>query len=185
MALDPTEFVVAGDGRIYVAPVGTAQPLDITVAPSATWVDLGYTTPDATTFKFDRDITDIMVWQSRESARAIITAEPKSVAFELLQINKVNWAFALGGGTTSGAAGAYLYTPPTPGVVDERALIIEWYDGANDFRFMIPRGMQNASVTFSGVRDDAVMLPIEFKILAPPTGVTNAWTMQTNSPDFA
>lgn len=185
MALDPTEIVVAGTGSIKVAPVGTAEPADIETAPSVTWVDLGFTTEDGVEFTFDRETTDIMGWQSRDPLRTIATAEPKSVKFTLLQLNKETWKFALGGGTTSGSLGLYLYEPPTPGSVDERALMIEMVDGAVTYRFIARRGMQQGAVAFSGVRDDATSLPIDFKVLAAPEGVTHPWVMQTNDADFA
>lgn len=185
MALDPTEIVVAGDGRIYVAPVGTAEPADIDTAPSATWIDLGYTTEDGVEFTFDRETTEIMGWQSRDPLRTIATAEPKMIKFTMLQLNKDTWKFALGGGTTSGSLGLYLYEPPTPGAVDERAMIVELWDGATKWRFISRRGMQSSATTFSGVRDDATSLPIEYKVLAAPSGVTHSWVMQTNDADFA
>ena len=185
MALDPSEIVVAGTGSIRVAPVGTAEPADIGETPSATWVDLGYTTTDGVEFTFDRTTQEIMAWQSMDPVRVLATAEPKSIAFSLEQISKETWQFALGGGTVSGTLGEYLFEPPVPGTVDERAMMVELVDGAKKYRFIFRRGMQNGAVTFSGVREDSTNLPIEYKVLAAPTGITHAYIMQTNDPSFA
>jgi hypothetical protein len=64
-------------------------------------------------------------------------------------------------------------------------MIVELWDGANKYRFISRRGIQQGAVTFSGVRDDATGLPIEYKLLAAPTGITHSWIMQTNDADFA
>ena len=181
----PHEIIFAQTGRIWAAPVGTAEPADAATAPSIAWLDLGYTTEDGVTLTFDKSVKEIMGWQSRDPLRIIIENEPKMIGFELMQNNPITMSYALGGGAwTEPTTGNALFTPPTPGVVDERAMIVELVDGTSVFRFHFRKTMQQASVALKGVRADASTLPIEASVLAPPAGVTDAYIIHTNAPAF-
>lgn len=181
---DGTDIVVAGTGKIWVGAVGAAEPAGIATTPGAGWTELGYVSPDGVQFSFDRTVSDIFGWQSRDPLRTIITEEPKTISFSLMQIHEDTWKYAMGGGAvTSDGAAAFIYTPPAAGAVDERALMVEFTDGAKDYRIIYRRTMVNGAVTFSTVREDATVLPIEVRVLAPSAG-TAAWVMQTNDAGF-
>lgn len=184
MSFEPDEVVVAGTGHIWVAPVGTTFPTNITAAVNdGNWIDLGYTTPDGVHPTFDRQSKDILVWQSREAVRTIITAVPKKFDFVLVQQNQNTWALACGGGTWSGSDPNYSYAPPDPAFVDERAGIIEWSDGDDDYRILIPKWLNKAPLDFMLRADDSQNLPISMSVLAADAGGAS-WTFQTNDPNL-
>ena len=181
---NPDQITVGANGRVYVAPVGTAAPASISAAPSATWDELGYINEDGVTFTDSKTIEPINVWQSFYPARRIMTAKDANAAFALMQWNGDTFPLAFGGGAiTEDAAGEYRYTPPAPGAIDERAMIVEWEDGDKSYRLVIPRGMVTDDVETQLVRTEVGELPIVFGVNGDE-GV-DPWYLQTDDPAFA
>lgn len=184
MGNDADQITVGGNGRVKVAPVGTAAPASISVAASATWVDLGYLDPDGVTFTDGKTVEPIDVWQSFYPARRIVTEKVANASFNLRQWNADTVPFAFGGGSvTEDAPGEYRYTPPAPGTIDERAMLIEWEDGSKKYRLILPRGMVEEDVETQLTKANAADLPITFGILG--TEGVDPWYTQTDDPAFA
>lgn len=186
MSLEAEEVRVAGTGHIYVAPVDTAFPTSITAAVShaAGWRELGYATKEGARFAFGREVNSIMGWQSFDPLRKIITALPKTVAFDLMQTNQNTWALGMGGGTfTEPSAGEYEYEPPDEDYVDHRALIVEMSDGDYDYRLCFRKALNENGVDFAFVRTDPLVFPITMGILAADGGL-KPFLVQTNDPNF-
>jgi hypothetical protein len=168
MALEPTHVVVAGTGAVYVAPEGTTLPIDL--APLASpWEDLGFVSEDGVTFTFSREQEEVNAWQSAEPVRVLVTNEPKTIAFDLLEFDRESILLAFRGGAFSGSTAPFTYTPPDAGTTDVRALVIDGVDGDETFRFCFPRVSLSGDVEFQLVRTDAVTLSMEFSVLASAT----------------
>jgi hypothetical protein len=181
---NPNEIVVGGNGRILVAEVGTAAPADITEAASASWTELGYVSDEGVTFTVGKEIEDVNVWQSFYAVRRLMTAQSGQLGFELAQWNRDTVPLAFGGGTISEpAAGAYRYTPPEPGPIDERALILEFEDGDYSFRIVVPVGMVTEDVETTLNKAPNGVLPITFGVNGQE-GVA-PWYLDTDHPAFA
>jgi hypothetical protein len=177
----PTHVTVAGTGTVWVAPEGTAIPVDLTEPPSP-WLDAGYTSDDGVTITLSRDQEEINAWQATDPVRVLVTAEPKTVAFELLEFDRESIALAFRGGAWTGVdPGPYVYTPPAAGASDVRAMIIDGFDGAYQFRFVYPRVQLQGDVETNLVRTDAVRLPLEFAVLAS----TPSWSIVGDLPGFS
>lgn len=180
MSLDAQEAVVGATGHIWRAPVDTPFPANIsTEVDEALWAELGYTTEEGVRFNFGRDINEIMAWQSLDPIRVIVQGLPKEIAHDFRQFNQNTWATAMGGGTWSGSAPDFVYTPPAPSYVDEFAEIVQFEDGDELYRFCFYRVMNTSGVEFASVRDDTVILPVTVKVLAPPAGVDHPFIFQT------
>ncbi|HKE79056.1 MAG TPA: hypothetical protein VKB54_07095 [Solirubrobacteraceae bacterium] len=179
MALEPTHVTVAGTGAVYVAPEGTALPVDL-AEPPAPFVDVGFVGEDGCSFTFSRDQEEINAWQSAEPVRVLITSEPKTIEFELLEFDRDSLLLAFRGGSFAGAAAPYTYTPPDPGVSDVRAMVIDGKDGAQTFRFCFPRVQLQGDLEFALLRTDAVRLAMEFGVLAS----TTKWSIVSDLPGF-
>lgn len=181
MAKDATKVRVALTGTVYVADENSTIPADITVTPNASWADLGYTTEDGVTFSLEQETEDIPGWQSLEPLRIIVTAEPKGFNFTLRQLEKQSFTTAFGG-TVTGSAGNWIWTPPASGVQPVKAYIIEFNDDTLKYRFIYRRNQQQGARELNFVRSNAVNLPLDYKVLAAsPT----SWLVQTNDPAFA
>lgn len=180
MSFESDELVVAGTGHIWVGPVGTAFPADISAAvDEPSWLELGYTSVDAVHVMFDRQTKDLFAWQTRDIIRTIITSEPKTIGFTMEQWNQNTLSLAMGGATVTGSAQKYVVTPPAAGHVDYRAMIAEFTDDTKKYRFLVPKALNKNPLDFTTKADDMALLPIVMTLLAPSLG-GSAWTLQTN-----
>lgn len=180
---DADQIVIAGTGRVLVAPVGTAFPADEATAFSSTWRDLGYTTEDGVQFTDGKTTNTFSPWQSFYAARRWVTSRETNVAFTLAEWSHDSVPLAFGGGEiTEPTSGHYLYTPPDPGETDDRALAVEWTDGDKVYRAFIPKGSVADNVETGFTRTGPSLLPINFGVLG--TDGAAPWTMVTNDPSW-
>lgn len=176
---DTAQIVVGGNGSVFVAPVGTTEPTSIGIALDAAFIDIGYVTEDGATFLDGKTIEDINVWQLFYAARKLITGKEASLAFVLSQWSETAIPLAFGGGATvQDIVGEFSYTPPAPGVIDERAMILEWVDGIKNYRIIVPRGLVTENVETNVVKTGAAELPITFAIVGSAAGTP--WYLQTD-----
>ena len=184
MSKDTDQIVVAANGSIKVAEVGTAAPASISAVTGAGWLDLGFASEDGVTFLDGKTVEPIPVWQLFYPARRIVTEKEATVSFVLRQWSTDTVQLAFGGGTVSSdGAGEYRYTPPEAGTIDERSLIVEWVDGDKNYRLIIPRGMVTENVETNLVKTAAADLPITFGVNGEE-GVA-PWYFQTDDPALA
>lgn len=185
MAIDSDELVVAGTGRVYVAPIGTALPTTEATALNAAFVDLGYTTEDGVSFAISQETTDIMAWQSRSPIRRILTAVEFTNSVELQQWNPDTFQTAFGGGVTSEvSAGHYRYDfIDDDDALAEHILILEFNDGDKIYRLVEPRVTLNDGTEVTLTRTAAGTMPVSLKALKPDGEIKTAF-MLTNDPAF-
>ncbi len=158
------QIVVGASGNVYVAPVGTAAPTDLTTAMAAAWIDLGFLTEDGVTFTPSWDIEEISAWQSFRPVRRISTSRSEEVSFEMQQWNKFNFPLAFGGGSVTTTTGVHKFIPPTASARDERAMVIDWADGTKKYRLIIPKGEVTDGGEMNLTRTDSASLPVTFAI---------------------
>lgn len=78
----------------------------------------------------------------------------------------------------------YRYSPPSPQTVDERAMGVEWQDGAKVYRLILPKGMSVDPVAFDVARTKETELPMGFEVTASDVTVDPFYIL-TNDPAFA
>lgn len=184
MPKNTEEIVVGANGTIRAAATSVAEPADISAAFAAGWVDLGYASEDGVTALDSKTLERINVWQLFYPARRIIVDRDFTLAFALRQFSGIQVELAFGGGeVTEDGAGKYRFTPPDPEVIDERKLSVEWIDGDNTYRFIIPKGMVVDNVETKIVRSAASDLPITFGVNG--TEGEAPWYLLTDDPTFA
>jgi hypothetical protein len=177
------ETVVALDGAVYVADIGTAIPTDPTVI-GAGWEDLGYITREGVTFELSREITDIDAWQESDPIRRLVTRVPKLLRFTLQQLSTLTFPFAFGGGVvTEPSPGIFDYEPPDPSEIDERMLLWQFIDDVKTYVIGYRRGQVTGTASMTGVRDNVNLLPVEYSVLAPGGGVKPFFFL-TDDPAF-
>lgn len=168
MTQDASEVVIGANGSVYTAPAGTALPTTIAASLNAAFVEHGFTSEDGVTFRDEKEIEDILVWQSFYPARKVVSAKTSGVEFVMRQFNADNAQLAFGGGEVDISGGVAVYTPPPPGEINEVATIVEWVDGDYTFRLVVPKGMVTGEVESVINRTVATDLPIAIE--ATPEG---------------
>jgi hypothetical protein len=184
---DPSELVVASNGQVYVAPVGTPLPVNPTTALNAAFTGLGFVTEDGVSLSVSPEIQDFGAWQSRQPVRRELTAQEVLASFALEQWNETTVPLAFGGGeVTSPSTGVYRYELPSGNLaLDERSLVIDSIDGDRHMRFVIPRGNITDAVETSLQRTELSVLPIAFKALEPLNGGTPMYFLSDDAAAFA
>lgn len=183
MGNSASEIRVAANGSVNIAEPGTTLPASISTALDAAFINTGYTNEDGVVFLDGKTVEPINVWQSFYPPRQIVTEKEASATFSLMQWDLENIKFAYGGGdVVEDAPGEYTYSPPAPGEIDERIMVIEWVDGDYTYRLIIPNGMVSENVETELVKTAAAELPITFSVLGED-GV-DPWYLQTDDPAF-
>lgn len=180
MSVDASEVVVGANGTIFVAgadAAGAYLPDSTADTINAVFTEVGYVSDAGVTFTAGQDVEDIPVWQSFYPVRKIVTGKNVTCEFVMKQWNQANVLFAFGGGSVEEVAGMAVYTPPAPGDLDARALIVEWTDGDDIFRLVMPRGLVTGDVSTNIVRTASADLPISFE--ATPEGSPVAGQLDT------
>lgn len=184
---DETELVVAGNGQVYFAPVGTTLPAKAaspTAALNAAFIGTGYLTEDGVTFNAGMDINDINAWQTKNPIRREKTAQSLQVSFVMQQYNETNLPLAFGGGVVTGS-GPYSYTfPLVTDALQERSLVVDVVDGSTNYRFVFPRGTVTEAVESRFAKGTPALLPVTFRALTPASGGDIAY-VNTDSAGFA
>lgn len=182
MVKNVDEIVVASNGSLYVAPVGTTLPTSETATLTG-FTDLGYVTEDGVKFALDESTKKVMGWQSFYALRNIVESKELSLEATLLQWNDKTLVFALGGGTvTEPTSGKYKFVPAEAEEIDERSIVLDWLDGDKKYRLVIPRGKVSGSREISFTRTDAAPLPVKIEVLSD--GTLPPFILYTNDPAF-
>ncbi|WP_394621302.1 hypothetical protein JNUCC0626_20055 [Lentzea sp. JNUCC 0626] len=69
-------------GALYVAPLGTVAPVDMSAWPSG-WTDLGYISDDGVTESLNEDKQDFVPWQSATPIRTEVTSSVQTFSATL------------------------------------------------------------------------------------------------------
>lgn len=162
-----SEVVVAANGSIHVAPVGTALPDSLSDTLDPLFAEIGFVTQDGVTWTDGKTVTEHRAWQSRYPIRRTVDERSGMLAFQMLQWNTDTTILAFGGGAvTEPVVGEFRYTPPEPEELDERALVARWQDGDKSYQLIFPRGMVLENVETNLTASAMAALPITFGLLA-------------------
>jgi hypothetical protein len=127
MPFSPGNVKVAA-GTLYLAPLGTSEPITVTGAWPAGWVQVGYT-DQGSEFDFGPTVTPIDVEEEFYPIRQAITTYSGKITFVMAELTQRNLALAMntglgGGASGTNADGSIWQEPPTPG--SEVRIMIGW-----------------------------------------------------------
>lgn len=166
MALTGSEIIIAPFGHVYVAPLGTTQPVDSVSAWPAGWLELGYTDEKGVTITPTLTTVNLMAWQSAAPVKALVTESALEVAFALRQFDINTTGLFFFGATWSLSSGStYILNVPSSPTVDQRMLGIEWGDGTTTNRLIIPTGLVTKHDNIVLDRKDGTILGVTFTAL--------------------
>lgn len=169
MPLTASELAYAGNGEVYVAPVGTAMPTLTSTALNAAFNGLGYTTEDGVTFTPSADTNEIRAWQAFYPLDRRVTARGMEVSFTLMQANARTFALNFNGVFAANSA-EWKFTPSAPEVIDYRAMIVHLVDGADITRLLIPKVMVSSPGSIQYKRSDPAEIALTLSLITTGSG---------------
>lgn len=183
MALTASKVRSFGFGHVYYAPVGTAEPANISAAVDTDdWTELGHVSDAGPRFSFGKANTPIRSWQSFPNPVRVLKGESiNAISYDLMQWQRETLALALGG-TWSGTSPNFVFTPSDSGV-DPVALIVELVDGTAKWRFIVRKTENQAPTDFAAVGSGASPFPFQSVFLTPDddeNGPVKPYIIQTN-----
>lgn len=158
------EAISLGPGRLFVAPVGTTAPTDLTTALDPAWVPVGYT-EEGSEFSYELSSEEVPVAEELDPLFYRTTGRSGTVSFAMAENTARTLGIAFNGGTVSepGTDGSVTYTPPEPGNEERRALLFESEDGEERWHF--PQVFQGGSVSIARRKGaEKATLPVEMRL---------------------
>ena len=181
--LDPSNILIGGTGRLYVAPEDTPMPLYLSDALDPAFVDLGYITDDGAKFMDGKTTNDVRPWQSFYPVRVHVTERTGSLEFSLLEWKSDTMIFAFGGGGfTEPQPGQFRYHPPSPEDLAINAVVLDVTDGDKHYRWGIARSFVTSNTESTLAKSGPALLPITLTFLA--NGEEDPWTFDTDVDAF-
>ena len=179
---------IAQVARVFLAPVGTAAPLDARTPMAAVWKEVGYFTPDSLNWATDPSFEEVRSHQSRHPTRRFQTEDAASFGVDLQEWSGRNFRTVYGGGTITEVTPAttpptYRFAPPQIGGREQVAAVIEIIDGDVHFRRIIPSAEQNEGVEQSFEATSESTLPLRMAVNGSDIG--DPWYDLTDASSFA
>jgi hypothetical protein len=173
---DPS-VVDIGPGLLYIAPLGTAEPTDITDAQWGTaWIELGYTDAGST-FAIAPTMDDVHVAELTIPVITSVSTVKITLVCALAQKTAFNLGVAMGGGTivTNGPPITLVtFEPPQAGT--ERAVMLGWRSQALDeawlWRNAKPEGSLSVQHTSGSTK---ATVPVTWNIQQPLNATVAPW----------
>lgn len=116
-------------GDIYIAPVGTALPTNVTSPLNAAFVKVGHVTTDALTEALAVTSEKIRSWQKKGGVRSVVTEYDWTWQFVAMESSATVMELFYGGATTATVGGVSTTTIPIDIESVEKAMVIQIIDG--------------------------------------------------------
>lgn len=160
MAINDAQTYVPGQGRLYVAPVGTAVPSPLT-APPAPWDEIGHSSIEdgVTIGREGGDVETKGTWQV-PTLRTVAETTTWFITMHLHQLSNQVARFYFGGGDASVAG---KFGVPLVPVATNRAMFVRIIDGTAEAQLYVPK--------VSLLADDDIELDAE-ELMAFPVRAT-------------
>lgn len=157
--------VRVGPGKLYIAPLGTDEPENLTDPWDYDWIPMGYTN-EGSNIVFDNTFEDVEVAEELEPVHILQTRRQITINFALAEITAANMQRAFNGGTIEIASGEVTFEPPAAGEYEEVMIGWEAEDGLE--RWVFRRCIQVGSVDMARRRaPDNATLPMSFRASKP------------------
>ncbi|GAA2216968.1 hypothetical protein GCM10010400_72810 [Streptomyces aculeolatus] len=182
MANDADNVRAGLDGGIYVAPIGSTVPTDVTTAWDAAWTELGFMSEDGVELNYSTDVEDINAWQALSPVRRILTGVDMTLGFTAIELKADSISLYFPDSTLTTTSGVTKLDIPSSPAPAEMAFGLEWRDGTITNRLILPRGEVTERGAISLQRGAAVGL--EMTVSAYASSAPEIATWLTNDPSW-
>lgn len=159
------DVFVAGNGAVYIAPVGTPLPTSALEPLDFGFRHLGLTTEDGVSLRETVTFRTRTKYPSRQPTSRSVQRRETEFACSLLEWNDITLLAAFGGGTWTALTGTQAhFVPPTGSSIAEWAVVVDAIDEqvGTRKRFVAHKMQITSGVTTRFSNQDASTLPISF-----------------------
>lgn len=163
MAKDRTQVRIYGDlaSAVWVAPKGTTGPTTL-VAPGVGYNELGWLTEDGVDMDRNESSTSFNAWQGGTLLRKKVTSVEDSFKVICTEENATVLGLYYKGVTPTTATAVDTRLITNQAASDERAWVLDMFDGTIQKRFVVPSGEVTNRATIS--HKNAALTLYEFTI---------------------
>lgn len=161
-----------GPGYLYIAPLGTSEPTDLSTAwasISASWVSVGYT-EDGNELNYNPSTSPVDVAEELDHIQVVTTGRDSTVRFAMSQITATNLKTAFNGGVLTVGTGIVTFEPPDLGTEVRTMLGFESEDHTE--RWVYRQCFQTGTITLGRHKGaNNASIAAEFSLEKPATGL--------------
>lgn len=155
-----------GAGELFVAPLGTTEPIDAATALPVAWRSIGYT-EDGSTFAYAVASSPVLVEEELEAVRHVTTGRSGSVAFAMAEATAQNLALAI----NNGAGAAPTTVEPVAAGSELRVMLV--HNAVSGARWVFRQCFQTGSLSVANKKAPAKkLLAVTFSLEKPATAQT-------------
>jgi hypothetical protein len=125
-------------GDVFMGPVGTTLPTDVTTALNAALKPVGHINPDAVTEALSVSSEKVRSWQKKAGIRTIVTEFDWTFQFTVLETSPLVWELYYGQDNSTAVGGLTTVTIENEIGVVQKACVIEITDGDVITRYAFP-----------------------------------------------
>jgi len=163
--------VALGPGMLYMAVLGSDEPIDTTTAWPAAWKPLGYTN-DGSQQSYAPQYDDVEVAEELDPLDSVPTGRKIIVSFDLAENTALNYKRAMNGGTivVSGLTDE-IYTFEPPDLGEEVSVMLGFESEDHEERWVWRQTKQTGTVATARKKGaDKALIPMEFTCYPPDAG---------------
>lgn len=171
-----------GPGRLYYAPLGTAEPTNCSTALPSAWIALGYT-DQGTEFTFDITSEAVEVAEELEPVSFEQTARRTRFTVAMAEMTKKRLALALGAGSGE-TDDSSVFSPPAAGSITEVMFVWDSLDtpGATNRRWLFRRCSPSGTITTARRKaPQKALIQVTFDCARPSDGSAESFSVFPNA----
>jgi len=159
-----------GPGRLYYAPLGTAEPTSASAALPSAWKVIGYT-EEGTAVETEITSEAVEVAEELDPIRYVATRRASRLVFTMAEVTVGRLALALGAGATTTDDGNAFEFPDPDAIV---AVMFVWDSldtpGANSRRWLFRQATPSGTISIARRKAPAkATFPVTFNVEKPST----------------
>ena len=158
MAKDRDNVRIYGDDAsgVWVADKGTTGPTSL-AAPGVGYEEVGWLGEDGVDLDRSEDVSEFKAWQGGSTLRKKVTSQEDTFKFVALEETALTMGLYYKGVTATTATGVDTYVIADQAASDERAWVVDFYDGDVQKRYVVPSGEVTGRATVSHKNSDLTM----------------------------
>jgi hypothetical protein len=182
MALNDEAVRVGVTGSVFVAPIGTALPDDVTTPLGVAFVEVGHISEDALTEALEITTEVLRSWQRPIGIRTLTTEVAWNFQFAMMETSPLNLELFYGGAVTTVAGSVATTAIPAWPQATPKAMVIEIVDGDIITRFALPKVEIGEREEVQHINTAGTVYGVTVNVLG--TSLDDMGFRITNDPDF-